>query len=124
MPNNRMKLEICGSTYVINTTDEELYVLALADKLDKDMVRILDGSQSATVTSAAIITALSYLDNMQKADRSTDNMREQIRNYLEDATKAKQESVHARQEIERLQQQIEKMQREIEYLRRQPKGNE
>jgi Uncharacterized protein conserved in bacteria len=117
MPSNRMKLEICGSTYVITTTDEEEYVLYLADKLDKDMGRILDNTPSATVTSSAIIIALGYLDELQKTDKSADNMREQIRNYLEDATRAKQEVVRANQEIERLQ-------REIDYLRRQPRGNE
>ena len=34
MPANKIKLEICGSNYVIATTDTEEYVLSLAEKLD------------------------------------------------------------------------------------------
>ena len=37
MPANKIKLEICGSNYVIATTDTEEYVLSLAEKLDSDM---------------------------------------------------------------------------------------
>ena len=34
MPANKIKLEICGASYVIATTDTEEYVLSLAEKLD------------------------------------------------------------------------------------------
>ncbi len=109
MPSNKIKLEICGSPYVITATDDEGYVLALAEKLDEDMSKILEESPSATMTAAAVITALGYLDDMQKIDKSADNMREQIKNYLEDASKAKQDAVRAKQEIERLQKEIERL---------------
>lgn len=41
MPANKIKLEICGSNYVIATTDTEEYVLFLAEKLDSDMTQML-----------------------------------------------------------------------------------
>ena len=40
MPANKIKLEICGSNYVIATTDTEEYVLSLAEKLDSDMTQM------------------------------------------------------------------------------------
>ena len=53
MPANKIKLEICGSNYVIATTDTEEYVLSLAEKLDSDMTQMLASNPTASVTTAA-----------------------------------------------------------------------
>ena len=88
MPANKIKLEICGSNYVIATTDTEEYVLSLAEKLDSDMTQMLASNPPASVTTAAVITALGYLDELKKSTSGADNMRAQIKDYLEDAAKA------------------------------------
>lgn len=85
MPANKIKLEICGSNYVIATTDTEEYVLSLAEKLDSDMTQMLASNPTASVTTAAVITALGYLDELKKSTSGADNMRAQIKDYLEDA---------------------------------------
>ena len=41
MPTNKVRLEICGCSYVISTTDSEEYTLSLAEKLDRSMGEIL-----------------------------------------------------------------------------------
>lgn len=110
MPTNKIRLEICGSTYVISTTDPEDYTLSLAAKLDKEMNEFLTATPQASVTTAAIMTALSYLDELEKSSASADNMRSQIKDYLEDAGKARIEAEEARRELERLR-------RELSYLR-------
>ena len=89
MPANKIKLEICGSNYVIATTDTEEYVLSLAEKLDSDMTQMLASNPTASVTTAAVITALGYLDELKKSTSGADNMRAQIKDYLEDAASAK-----------------------------------
>ena len=61
---------------------------------------------SASVTTAAVITALDYLDELKKTNLSADNMRAQIKNYLEDAAKAKLEVEEAKKEIDRLRREI------------------
>ena len=71
MPANKIKLEICGSNYVIATTDTEEYVLSLAEKLDSDMTQMLASNPTASVTTAAVITALGYLDELKKSTRIT-----------------------------------------------------
>ena len=74
MPANKIKLEICGSNYVIATTDTEEYVLSLAEKLDSDMTQMLASNPTASVTTAAVITALGYLDELKKSTSGADNM--------------------------------------------------
>ena len=106
MPANKIKLEICGASYVIATTDTEEYVLSLAEKLDADMNQMMTNNPSASIATAAVITALGYLDELEKSTSGADNMRAQIKDYLEDAAKAKLSAEEARREVERLRREI------------------
>ncbi len=106
MPANKIKLEICGASYVIATTDTEDYVLGLAEKLDADMTQMMTNNPSASIATAAVITALGYLDELKKSTSGADNMRAQIKDYLEDAAKAKLSAEEARREVERLRREI------------------
>lgn len=106
MPANKIKLEICGSNYVIATTDTEEYVLGLAEKLDSDMNQVLMNNPTASITTAAVITAMDYLDELKKSTSGADNMRAQIKDYLEDAAKAKLAAEEARREVERLRREL------------------
>ena len=106
MPANKIKLEICGASYVIATTDTEEYILSLAEKLDADMNQMMTNNPSASIATAAVITALGYLDALKKSTSGADNMRAQIKDYLEDAAKAKLSAEEARREVERLRREI------------------
>ncbi|MEG0166282.1 MAG: cell division protein ZapA [Ruthenibacterium sp.] len=106
MPANKIRFTICGSNYVINSTDSADYVLSLAEKLDADMGQTLAASPTASITMAAIITALTYLDESRKANGGADNMRAQIKDYLEDAASAKLAAEEAHREVEHLRREI------------------
>lgn len=107
MPSHKVKLEICGSSYVVSTSDSEEYLLGLADRLDADMNQIMLDTPNASVTAAAVITALGYLDEAEKSAFGADNMRAQIQDYLEDAAKARMEAEEARREADRLRREIQ-----------------
>lgn len=102
MSTQKVKLEICGSSYVVSTNDSEEYLMGLAERLDRDMNQIMIETPNASVTAAAVITALAYLDDAEKSAFGADNMRAQIQNYLEDASKARMAAEEARREVERL----------------------
>lgn len=110
MPMNKIRMEICGSEYIISTTDGEDYTLALAEKLDKAMSEFMTAVPQASVTTAAVMCALSYLDELEKSSASADNMRSQITEYLDDAAKANLEAEDARRELERLRRQLGSLQ--------------
>jgi len=117
MPLNKIKLNVAGTSYVINSTDSEEDVLALAATLDADIRTILDQSPSASVTAAAVLCALTYLDKLEKSNRGADNMRSQVKQYLEDANKA-------RFEAEKVKMELEKLKVDIQYLKNQRGNNE
>ena len=107
MPVTKVKLTICGSSYIVSTTDSEEYVNQLAERLDNDMTEIMTQNPSASVAASAVISALSYLDELNKNASSTDNMRAQIKDYLEDAAKAKLDAENARRQVEKLTAELE-----------------
>ena len=92
---------------ILNTryTKKEFEKL-LTEKLDSDMTQMLASNPTASVTTAAVITALGYLDELKKSTSGADNMRAQIKDYLEDAAKAKLAAEEARREVERLRREI------------------
>lgn len=106
MAMNKVRVEICGAHYVINSEDTEEYVLSLAEKLDRDMSDFLSRTPSASVTASCIITAMEYLDQSRKNAQNADHMRTQIKDYLEDSVGAKQAADEAHREIERLRREI------------------
>ena len=79
----------------------------LAERLDNDMTEIMTQNPSASVAASAVISALSYLDELNKNASSTDNMRAQIKDYLEDAAKAKLDAENARRQVEKLTAELE-----------------
>lgn len=107
MPVTKVKLTICGSSYIVSTTDSEEYVNQLAERLDNDMTEIMTQNPSVSVAASAVISALSYLDELNKNASSTDNMRAQIKDYLEDAAKAKLDAENARRQVEKLTAELE-----------------
>ncbi len=112
---NKVRVMIAGAPYVISTTDTEEYVNGLASQLDAAMQEVLQANPNLSVTRAAVFCALDSLDRVKKSTGSADNMRNQIKDYLADAAKAKLEADEARREVERLK-------REVQYLKEQGAG--
>ena len=117
MPFNKIKLNIAGSTYTINSMDSEEHVLSIARTLDQDMRTVLDQTSSASVTAAAVICAMTYLDKLEKTNSGADNMRMQVKQYLEDANRA-------RFEAEKVKMELEKLKVDIQYLKNQRGNND
>lgn len=109
MPVTKVKLSVCDSNYIVSTTDSEEYVTELAQRLDEDMRELMEQNTSASVTASAVITALGYLDELKKNSSSADNMRAQIKDYLEDAAKSKLAEEEARREVEKLKAEIARL---------------
>lgn len=116
MEKNKVQLRICGSTYSIITEDEPEYVEELGELIDKEMKTVGQEAPTLSTTQCAILVALDQADACKKATASADNLRAQIKDYLEDSARARMEVDVARREIERLN-------REISNLRNKLAGN-
>mgnify|MGYP000760347275 CR=1 FL=1 len=85
----------------------------LADRLNLDMNELMASSNSVSITTAAVMTALNYRDELEKASGSADNMRRQIKDYLEDAASAKMAAEEVRRENAALKRRIEELERRL-----------
>ena len=113
IPNSKVRLTICGSSYVIATTESEDYMQNLADRLNLDMNELMSSSNTISITAAAVLTALNYRDELEKASGSADNMRRQIKDYLEDAASAKMAAEEARRENASLKRRVDELERRL-----------
>ena len=69
MATSKVRLNICGSSYVVNTSESEDYMQNLADRLNLDMNELMASSNSVSITTAAVMTALNYRDELEKGQR-------------------------------------------------------
>lgn len=102
---NHVIIRVHGMDYALMTDEEPSRVEDLAARLDAKMKEILLQSDRISFPDAAVLCAMDYLNQLSKADLGADNMRVQIKEYLEDVARSKIE-------IEELKRQIDKQKRE------------
>ena len=98
---NKVQLKICGATYTIVTEDEPEYVESLGELLDSEMKSITGANPSLSLIQCAILVALDQADNCKKATAAADNLRAQIKDYIE------------RREIDRLNRELENLRKKL-----------
>lgn len=97
---NRVKVVICGKEYILQTEEEPTYVYALARKLEKKISDIVSANINTSVYSASVMIALSALDEINKSNESADNLRSQIKEYADEASRCRLERDSAVRENE------------------------
>lgn len=111
---NRVKVIICGKEYMLQTEEAPSYVYGLAKLLEKKINDISSGTSSISPYSAAIMVALSTLDDLSKAQANVENIRAQAKEYVDEAGKARIERDAALKEIEMLKLKIDKLEKAAE----------
>jgi cell division protein ZapA len=106
---NKVKLSIGGTEYSILAEDDVKYVQGLGKELDAAFSKIMKANTSISTTQAAVLLALDYADESKKAVATADRLREQIKDYLDDASDAKSKADWARHEAEALKKETEKL---------------
>lgn len=104
---NRVTVTIAGQEYTLVATEEEGYVEKVAQHVDAQMKQVLDGARVSLV-DGAVLTAVNIADEYFKEVEASENLRRQLKEYLEEATKMKLELSEAKREIFKLQNQNNK----------------
>ncbi len=125
MAANKVRLSIGGAEYTVIAEDDVRYVQSLGKELDRALAAIMKANDRLSVTQAAILLALDYADECKKATETADRLREQIKDYLDDASNAKSKADLARHESETLRKEVEalktqnvKMKAELDALKK------
>lgn len=111
--NNRVTITICGKEYTLQTDESPDYVRQLAARLDRRISDMMETSDIISLSSAAILVGLSLMDDSYKTTSNIDNIRGEIRNYVEEAGKARAEADDLRRQLEEKEREIDLLQTEL-----------
>lgn len=107
MGKNKIKLSICGTPCSLISEDSEEYVLSVGQEVEDAIESVLRQNDRASLTLASIITALNFCDSAHKALDSADNLRSQLKEYLEESSRARQEAEEARRELDKAREELQ-----------------
>ena len=104
---NRITVNICGEDYTLMAEESPAYMQKVAALVDAKMNGIMSSGRVSRM-DAAVLTAANLADELLKQQMSTENLRSQLKGYLDDANKAKSELSECKRELFKLQQQHQK----------------
>lgn len=111
---NKYKVVICGKEYTLTSEDNKDYTVKLAAMLDKRIKDMKSKFKSLSASDCAILTALDCMDELAQANRNIDNIRTQIKDYVDDAGRARTQSASAQREIMALKEKVAALEKELE----------
>ena len=103
---NRVVVTICGEDYTFVAEESTAYTQKVAAYVDEKMADVLKSTKVGR-TDAAILTAANIADELFKAQTASEQLRSQIKGYLDAAGKAQAEVSELKREVFRLQQRLE-----------------
>ncbi|HAM69994.1 MAG TPA: cell division protein ZapA [Ruminococcus sp.] len=123
---NRVKVVLCGKEYILRTEDAPSYVYQLAKSLEKSIKENMEKNPSISSHSAVMMVALSTMDELTKANNSIEVIRSQVKEYVDEAGKARLERDAALREIDVLKAKIEQLENlsKLKSLRETAKADE
>ena len=99
---NKITVNIAGQSYTLVAAEDAAYMEKVASHVDAKVQEVLDGGKVSLI-DGAVLGALNIADEYFKEVEASENLRRQLKEYLEEATKLKMELSEAKREIFKLQ---------------------
>ena len=103
---NRVVVTICGEDYTFVAEESTSYMQKVGSYVGDKMTEILNTAKVGR-TDAAVLTAANIADELFKSQAAAEQLRSQIKGYLDEAGKAQAEVSELKREIFRLQQKLD-----------------
>lgn len=117
---NKVKVNICGKEYNLQTDETQEYITALAKRVDKEINDLMKLKPNFGVQNAAVFVALTALDEAEKAGSGVENIRTQIKTYVNDAAKARAAKDKLSLKVKELEEKIAALEKENKELKKRP----
>ena len=102
---NRVTINICGEEYTFIADESATYMQKVGTYVSEKMEEVLNTAKVGR-TDAAILTAANIADELFKSQTASEQLRSQIKGYLDEASRAQSEVSELKREVFRLQQQL------------------
>ena len=103
---NRVVVNICVEEYTFVAEESASYMQKVGSYVSEKMDEVLNGAKVGR-SDAAILTAANITDELFKAQAAAEQLRSQIKGYLDEAGKAQAEVSELKREVFRLQQKLD-----------------
>lgn len=103
---NRVTINICGEEYTFIADESATYMQKVGTYVSEKMEEVLNSAKVGR-TDAAILTAANIADELFKSQTASEQLRSQIKGYLDEASRAQSEVSELKREIFRLQQRLD-----------------
>ena len=110
---NRVVISICGEEYTFIADESAAYMQKVGSDVSEKMEEVLSSAKVGR-TDAAILTAANIADELFKAQAASEQLRSQIKGYLDEAGRAQSEASELKREVFRLQQRLDSLNRSRE----------
>ena len=100
---NRVTMGICGQDYTLVADENASYMEKVGAMVDKKMRELMDTAHVSR-SDAAVLAAINLADELLKNQEASENLRRQLKSYLDEATAAKSEVSDLKRQLFKYQQ--------------------
>ena len=101
---NRVTMSICGTEYILVAEEDAAYMEKIGGMVDAEMQKLMDSAHMSR-DAAAVLAAVKLADQLTKAQEGAENLRRQLKTYLDEASRAKNEAAELRRKLQTAQNQ-------------------
>ncbi|MBQ6020894.1 MAG: cell division protein ZapA [Clostridia bacterium] len=107
MEKKNVRFYVFGAEFRILTGDSEEYIRSIAADTEARIRRYHDGGK-VTGFQAAVLTAMEFAEENRRKETILDNIKQQLKSYLDDAARIKTERDQYKEAYEKLLEQSKK----------------
>ena len=96
---NRVTMTICGTEYTLVAEEDAAYMEKVGAMVDGEMRQLMD-SAHVSRHDAAVLAAINLADELYKQQDGSENLRRQLKTYLDEASRAKNEAAELRRKLQ------------------------
>ena len=100
---NRVTVNICGEDYTLVAEENTAYMEQVAALVDKKMGEVIARAKVSR-SDAAVLAAVNLADELLKSEQAAENLRRQVKGYLDEAAQARGEISDLKRQLFKAQQ--------------------
>ena len=113
MDNKRVEVKINNVEYTLVTNETEEYVQRVALQVNKRMAQIQEENKQLSTAMTAVLVAINIADDLLKNEVVLDNIRAELKKYMEESRLNGEELAEKKLEVEKMKEDIHKLQIEL-----------
>ena len=99
---NRVVVTIGGQDFVLLSDKEEEYVRHIAARADEEILGLASRMTTAPAAQIAVLAVMNLAEEAIEARETVDSLRAQLKDFLEEASRLKQENADLKRELTRI----------------------